>query len=429
MYALLDAHNFYCSCEQIMRPSLRSQPFVVLSSNDACVVSRSELARSMGVKMGVPWFQLYELEQKGLIGLSGNMQLYSDFSTRMHSLIAGLSPDVVQFSVDEAFACMNGIPGDHTERVLRLRERIQKWLGLPMGGGIGKTHTLAKLASHVSKAAFRKPGLYPSELAHVCNLAQLSAAQLDKIMAATVVGDVWGIGRRYSDQLYEAGVCTALDLKRYNVATARKRWGVTMERTIRELNGIDCITVAGSVRRDQIMQSRALKQPVANCAELEKIGALFATNTAKKLRLQGSMCACVNGFAMTSPFNKQERFVRSFSVPLVSPSDDTRTIVEAAVQGMRSIWESGHDIVKVGVCLVDLAPRSEALAQASFGFGLEQDSSPRALMQALDAINDRYGKQCVRVGAVAEKTLQLSKRERMTPNYTTKLSEVPIVRA
>lgn len=428
MYALLDAHNFYASAEIAMRPSLRNQAFVILGSNDGCVVARSELARTMGVKMGVPWFKLRDEQDQGLMALSANFELYSDFSLRMHSLLSGLAADVTPYSVDESFAYLGDMPGDHTQRVWRMRARVMQWLGLPMGAGIGTTRTLAKLASHISKQAFRKPGIYPARLAHVCNLGQCSPELLRDCMAATPVGEVWGVGRRYSDQLVQAGVVTALDLARMDTATARLRWGVVMERTIRELNGVSCITIQAAASKQQIMCSRSLAKGVGTTQELEKLGALFAANAASKMRLQNAMCGAVSVFVMTSPFRQGPRYARSLVVPLCQYTDDTRRIAQAATQGMRSIFASGFDLVKVGVMLVDLAQKEQALSQGQFDFSAERPSmKEHALMHALDAINAKYGKKCVRVAA--EETARISHRERMTPCYTTSINDVPIVRA
>lgn len=420
-----------------MRPSLLRHPFVVLGSNDSCVVARSELARSIGIKMGVPWFKIKELqESKGLIGLSANFPYYIDMSTRMHSLLSGLSPEVFQYSVDEAFADLTGMPGDHTERAWRMRSRVLTWLGLELGAGIGQTRTLSKLASHISKQAFRRPGSYPSEMAQVCNLAQATPQVLRECMANTPVGEIWGIGRRYADQLLQGGIISALDLANLDVRMARARWGINMERTIRELNGINCITLDGAVTRQQIMCSRSLATPVGELHELQQLATQFATSTGRKLRQQGSVCSTVSVFAMTSPFRPGTRFSGSAVVPLPRATDDTRQLANAAVQGMATLFEPHHDIVKVGVMLMNISSRAEATAQGRFVLdsfdGAASVAGPlsnkaHALMQAVDGLNDRYGRDSVRnanawVG-------EISKQQRRTPHYTTDIRDVPIAKA
>ncbi len=225
MYALVDGNNFYVSCERVFRPSLSGRPVVVLSNNDGCAVARSNEAKALGIKMGAPWFKIKHLEEEaGLVGLSANFPLYGDLSDRMMSLAAGLGPRQEIYSIDESFIELTGVRGDLVERSHKIRSRILQWVGIPCGIGIGATKTLAKLANYVAKTAERKPGSYPEKLAQVCNLAALSPAELDAVLAATPVGEVWGIGPRISAQLISGGVTTVLDLVRADPSTIRRKF-------------------------------------------------------------------------------------------------------------------------------------------------------------------------------------------------------------
>jgi DNA polymerase V len=202
MYALVDGNNFYVSCERVFRPSLQGRPVVVLSNNDGCAIARSNEAKALGIKMGAPWFQIRHLEeQAGLVALSANFTLYGDMSDRMMSLAAGLGPSQEIYSIDESFISLQGVRDCHTKRAQVVRDRILQWVGIPCGVGIAPTKTLAKLANYIAKTAERKPGSYPAELAQVCNLATLPQADLDAVLAATEVGEVWGVGRRIGEQL------------------------------------------------------------------------------------------------------------------------------------------------------------------------------------------------------------------------------------
>ncbi len=197
MFALVDGNNFYVSCERAFRPSLVGRPVVVLSNNDGCAVARSNEAKDLGIAMGAPWFTIRHLEETaGLVALSSNYTLYGDMSDRMMSLAAGLGPTQEIYSIDEAFIGLHGMTGDLVARSHAIRARILQWIGIPCGIGIGTTKTLAKLANHVAKTAERKPGSYPSELAQVCNLAALPAQDLDDVLRATAVTEVWGVGQR-----------------------------------------------------------------------------------------------------------------------------------------------------------------------------------------------------------------------------------------
>lgn len=242
MYALVDGNNFYVSCERVFRPSLNGRPVVVLSNNDGCAIARSNEAKELGIKMAAPWFRIKHLEQEaGLVALSANFTLYGDMSDRMMSLAAGLGPTQEIYSIDESFIGMQGVRGDLVARSRRVRERVLQWIGIPTCIGIAQTKTLAKLANDIAKTAERKPGSYPAELAQVCNLVALHAQDLDDVLKATPVGDVWGVGPRIGKQLQEQGVATVLDLARMDPTTARRGWGVTLERTVRELHGQGCV--------------------------------------------------------------------------------------------------------------------------------------------------------------------------------------------
>ena len=132
--------------------------------------------------------------------------------------------------IDESFIGLDGVRGDLTERARKIRARINQWVGLPCGIGIAPTKTLAKLANHIAKTAERKPGSYPADLAQVCNLAALPASDLDAVLAATDVGEVWGVGPRIGKQLKATGIHSVLDLRQLSASTVRANWSVVLER-------------------------------------------------------------------------------------------------------------------------------------------------------------------------------------------------------
>lgn len=242
MFALVDVNNMYCSVERVFNPRLDGQPLVVLSSNDGACIARSNEAKELGVQMAQPWFQVRQLQKShGLVALSANFELYSDMSARMMAIASRYSPNVVPYSIDEAFIDFSGIPGDLTAASRHLRATVLQELGLPTSVGLAPTKTLAKLANHIAKTCDRKPGHYPPDLsrrlAQVCNTAELSAAELETLMAATDVGDVWGVGRKIAVRLNAGGVRSVLDLVRTDAATLRRQFSVVFEKTVLELRG------------------------------------------------------------------------------------------------------------------------------------------------------------------------------------------------
>lgn len=432
MFALIDGNNFYVSCERVFRPSLEGRPICILSNNDGCVVSRSNEAKALGIKMGAPWFTVRHMEEShGLISLSSNYALYGDMSDRVASLTAGFGPRQEIYSIDECFVDLEGVRGDHLERGHRMRQRILDWVGIPCGIGIGRTKTLAKLANHVAKTAERKPGIYPAALARVCDFSRLAETELADIFSLTEVGDVWGIGRRISAQLNEGGIHTVADLLAIDAATLRRGWSVVLERTARELRGVSCMSLEDvAPDKKEIASTRSFGRVVTSKEQLVEAVSSFCTRASEKLRVQQSLAGQVHVFIRTSPFRKTDpQYSRSITVPLRRPTCDTAKIVNAALLGLDAIFRPEYRYAKAGVMLVDLQP--DTIKQHE----LELDEAPKdagKLMSALDTLNRRYGRGTVGIGsagAAKAKRDWTMKQERRTPAYTTCWEDMPRVRA
>ena len=432
MYALVDGNNFFVSCERVFRPSLNGLPVVVLSNNDGCAIARSNEAKALGIAMGAPWFKIRHLaESEGLVALSANFALYGDLSDRMMSLAAGLGPLQEVYSIDESFIDLTGVRGDLVARSHKIRARILQWVGIPCGIGIGATKTLAKLANHVAKTAERKPGSYPGHLAQVCNLAALSAPELQAVLAATAANEVWGIGRQIALQLQDGGVHTVLDLVRLDPAMVRRRWSVTLERTVRELQGLACIDLEHAPpARQEIACTRSFGHPVTELSALGEAVTEFASRATARLRKQGSRAAQVLVFIRTSPFRQDPQYSRSINVPLRRPTADTACIVEAALAGLRAIYRPGFNYAKAGVMLLDL--QSDRVQQGELDWQEDGGQDRRRLMSSLDDLNQRFGRGTVQLasaGLQGERRSWSMKQERRTPAYTTCLADMPTARA
>jgi DNA polymerase V len=434
MYALVDGNNFYVSCERVFRPSLNDRPVIVLSNNDGCAIARSNEAKALGIKMGEPWFKIRHLEeQAGLVALSANFTLYGDMSDRMMSLAAGLGPTQEIYSIDESFIGLHGVRGDLVERAWKIRARINQWIGIPCGIGIAPTKTLAKLANHIAKTAERKPGSYPDELATVCDLSRLGADQLRAVMTSTDVGEVWGIGRQICAQLKERGVKSVQDFVDLPCAVVRGTWGVVLERSWRELKGEACIEFADMpAPKKQIACTRSFGQLVTGLGELQEAISEFTSRAAEKLRKQRHLAGQVLVFARTSPFRDGPRFSKSVVVPLVRPSADTSELANAAVTGLRSIYEPGFQLAKAGVMLLDLVPDTFVQGELDWEVAASDQRDRAKLMRAMDDVNDRFGRRTLLLGSsgLTQGADTWGMRQvRRTPCYTTRWCDVPTVRA
>jgi DNA polymerase V len=437
MYALVDGNNFYCACERVFRPSLNNCPVVVLSNNDGCAIARSNEAKALGIKMGAPWFEIRHFaESHGLVALSANFALYGDLSDRMMSVAAGLGHRQEIYSIDESFVDLSGIREDLTERSRKVRARILQWVGIPCGIGIGPTKTLAKLANFIAKTSERKPGSYPAQHAQVCNLGALGQDEVHALLAATEVGEVWGVGRRIGAQLQEAGIKTVLDLSRLDPGTVKRRWSVVLERTVRELQGISCIGFEDQPEpKQEIACTRSFGRAVTALSDLQEAVTEFASRAAQKLRQQGSHAAQVLVFIRTSAFRVHDlQYSRSIVVPLRRPTDDSRSINQAALLGLASIFQPGYRYAKAGVMLLSLQDARERQSELDLEDEVDavRDTGTPKLMQALDALNTRYGRGAVLLasaGLAGEKRLWSMRQERKTPGYTTCWEDMPVARA
>jgi DNA polymerase V len=448
MFALVDVNNMYCSVERVFNPRLDGRPLVVLSSNDGACIARSNEAKELGVKMAQPWFQVRHLQKShGLIALSANFELYSDMSARMMAIASRYSPNVVPYSIDEAFIDFSGIPGDLTATSRHLRATVLQELGLPTSVGIAPTKTLAKLANHIAKTCDRKPEHYPRELsrrlAQVCNTAELSAAELETLMAATEVGDVWGVGRKIAAQLNTAGVRTVLDLVRADISTLRRQFSVVFEKTVVELRGTPCMGVEEApAAKQQILVSRSFGKAVTHIDGIVEAVSEFASRAAEKLRLQGSVAGAIQVFIRTSPFRENDRqHSPSLTVP-VRPTADSRKLVAEACEAAQSMFRPGFNYAKAGVMLMDLQDAAALGDQGELDLFSGQEADPTiepdrpALMQAMDTLNRRFGRGAVRIGSTT--TVKASdtgaaswavRQDRRTPRYTTRWDEMPAVRS
>ena len=435
MYALVDGNNFYVSCERVFRPSLNGCPVVVLSNNDGCAVARSNEAKALGIKMGAPWFKIKHLaESEGLVALSANFALYGDLSDRMMSLAAGLGPHQEIYSIDESFIDIAGVRGDLTERSHKIRSRILQWVGIPCGIGIGATKTLAKLANHIAKTAERKPGSYPAHLAQVANLVEMTASELEIVLADTEVSEVWGVGRRIGQQLKEAGIHTVLDLVRLDPAMVKRRWSVVLERTVRELQGTDCVGLEQAPpAKQEIAVTRSFGHAVLDLSVLQEAVTEFASRAALKLRRQNGHAGQVLTFIRTSPFRAQDlQYSRSTVVPLRRPTNDSREISQAALRGLEGIFRPGYRYAKAGVMLLSLG--SADVLQQELPLDNENATDPGGsrLMLALDAVNDRFGRNTLTIasaGLAGDQKQWRMKQERLTPGYTTDWNGLAVAKA
>lgn len=417
--ALVDVNNFYVSCEQVFDPKLREKAVVVLSNNDGCAISRSDQAKLLGIKMGAPWFQIREKFNKGeVIGLSSNFGLYADMSNRVVNCLAQFSPQREVYSIDESFLDLSGFGSkDLTDYGREMKRTILQWTGLPVCVGIGSTKTLAKLANHCAK---KRP-----QYAGVCNFITMSTRAVEQTMASLPVNEVWGIGSRLAFKLNSIGLTTVLDLKQAHSPTLRDKFSIVMARIIAELNGIPCIELEQiAPPKQNIASTRSFGIPVTTLQSLAEAVTLYTSRAADKARTQKTHANSISVFIQTSPFANTPYYSGSLTIALPSPTNDTRLLVKSALWLLRRIYKVGYNYQKAGVLLNDLVP--EAGIQRDL-FSNDDDAKygkNTKIMAVLDSINQRYGRQTLKLASEGFKVPWKMQQNYKSPSYTTNWHEL-----
>ncbi|MGE7367927.1 Y-family DNA polymerase [Neorhizobium sp. NPDC001467] len=420
--ALIDCNNFYVSCERLFDPKLHGRPVVVLSNNDGCAIARSDEAKVLGIKMGDPaHFFREKTKEHGIRLLSSNYTLYGDISRRVATVIGRFSPVTEVYSIDETFVDLSGFGGRMLDHAAEMRMTVRREVGMPTCVGIGPTKTLAKFANFIAK---KNP-----VFGGVCDLSNRDVAEF--CMTRTDVSEVWGVGRQTTAKLRAAGINTVAELRDMPMLLARKLGTVVLERTVAELQGVRCIEIQDvEPQRKGMAVTRSAGTPMTTLAVLNQAVTAHATRAAEKLRRHGLVASHITTFFHTNPHNGTRQNSVSRSAKLSPPSNTTFALVDAALRSVERGWPgdpggNGFAYTKAGVILDDLI--AEELAPADL-FAHESATAAK-LSMALDAVNDRWGKKTVVLASEGFRRSFETKADMRTPRYTTRISELPIVRA
>jgi DNA polymerase V len=380
MYALIDCNNFFVSCERIFKPHLVGKPVVVLSNNDGCVVARSKEAKLLNIPMGAPIFKYKELvKNHGVYTLSSNFTLYGDISSRVFEILSSFDLPMEIYSIDEAFI---QVPDKNAEMLAHeIRNKLSRWLRMPVSIGLSTTKTRAKAANSIAKQ--KEAG------AHILK---------DKDLSSFPIGDVWGIGYRFAEKLRLRGVKTAMDLIHKDEAWIRKLMHVGGLQTYLELKGTPCESVIENTPpRKTMTVSRSFSTEITDIKQLEEKGVLFISKAFEKLRKHSLTTGYIQCYLATNRFKGKKRYLYSFrSFPL--PTSYTPLGIAAIKTILQEVYD-GSPIKKMGVFLSELCSKSE-VQQDFFGSSKENPQ----LMELFDSINRKYGAHTVTFSKKLPKT-------------------------
>ncbi|MDV7457703.1 DUF4113 domain-containing protein [Acinetobacter baumannii] len=395
VFFLIDVNNMYVSCERVFDPSLNNQPVIVLSNNDGCAVARSNESKALGIKMGVPLFQIKDIvQQHNVIVLSSNYAMYAEMSRRFHTILASYVTDeeVEPYSIDECFVDFSAYEKNFDlEKVgQQMRQQIWKWLGLPVCVGIGRSKTEAKIANHIAK---KNPGFNS-----VCDLVNMDPCNKEYYFSLIDVSEVWGVGRKHSKKLQGMGINTVLDLACAEPREMQKKFSIVMARTIYELQGTSCIEIEHTPpSKKQIVASRSFGGRVTELTDLKEAISMYAQDACKRLRDEGLLCGCMIAFVQSNPFDANVPFYnKSITGSFSEPTDCAIDFVKAATRMLNDIYKEGIKYKKCGVVLTCLEPKSGHTYDLLTDF--KQIEKKECLMQAMDGIHSKFGKKKIGVG-------------------------------
>ena len=415
--ALVDCNSFYVSCERLFNPRIRKKPVVVLSNNDGCIISRSNEAKALGIKMGEPYFKAKDIIIRNKVEVfSSNYSLYGDLSRRVMRTLKRFNAEIEVYSIDEAFMDLSNFPDDEVEKIGKeIRETVLQWTGIPTSIGIAKTKTLSKVANHIAKK--KQSGV----------TSLIGIDNLDPILEKVEINDVWGVGRQLTKFYQKNGIYNAKQLKNKSNTWIKKSSNVLGSRTAMELRGIPCINLETSqTKRKSCVVSRSFGKRIEKFQELKEAVANYCLNASEKIRSESLVAKAITVFVRTSPFQRNFSYysnAKTIDFPIAT--NNSIEIVKTAVSILEKIFKNGYQYQKAGVMLAGL--RNDDGRKNLFSS--EKDEKIKSLMQSIDNTNYRYGRSTLSLASAG-----VHKKWNMRRQYSSKIDTadfycLPTIRA
>ncbi len=402
--ALVDCNSFYVSCERLFNPRIRKKPVVVLSNNDGCIISRSNEAKALGIKMGEPYFKARDIILKNKVEVfSSNYSLYGDLSRRVMRTLKRFNSDIEVYSIDEAFMDLSNYTDTEVESVGReIRQTVLKWTGIPTSIGIAKTKTLSKVANHIAKK--KQSGV----------TSLIGIENLDPILEKVEINDVWGVGRQLTKFYQKNGIYNAKQLKNKSNTWIKKSSNVLSSRTAMELRGVPCIDIETTqTKRKSCVVSRSFGKRIETFQELKEAVANYCLNASEKIRSESLVAKAITVFVRTSPFQRNFGYYsNSKTVDFPIATNNSIETVKTAVASLESIFKNGYRYQKAGVMLTGL---SNADSKKNL-FSSEKDEKINSLMRSMDNTNYRYGRATLSLASAG-----VHKKWNMRRQYSSKI--------
>ncbi len=417
-FVLVDCNNFYVSCERLFNPALENRPVLVLSSNDGCVVARSQEVKQLGIKMGEPFFKIKDLcRAHDILVFSSNYQLYGNLSQRVMHLLSEAAEDIQIYSIDEAFLTFANMPPEQLVRFsIEMRRNIKQCVGIPTSIGIAPTKTLAKIANDLAKKD-RSYGIFD-----ICE-----KEVQDQILKDFAVEKIWGIGTQLMKKLHAMGIYTAEELRQQDPVMIRKKMGVYGERILWELRGISCLQLEEAQPKKSITCSRSFGAVITSKSEIAEAVATHVDSACRKLRDQQCAAQAISVYLealIDSKTNVRQTFNTTLPFPI--PTNDTPYIISLAKRGVNALFHQGMRYKKCGVILLDFTPEQLVIPDLLLG---SIDPKRRHLADTLDALNAHFGKNTVFYGAMGINSAWAARSANRSDKYTSDWGSLAIAKA
>ena len=405
------------SCERVFNPSLINKPVVVLSNNDGCIIARSNEAKLLNIPMGAP-FHIYKdfINAHKVKVYSSNYPLYGDMSNRVMNSLSEFNSDLEVYSIDEAFLKYKQKKESSIEcDILKIKESIIKWTGIPVSIGVGPTKTLAKIANVLAKKN-NHHGIFDLS----------SKIKQDEILKDVNVENIWGISKRWGSKLRMIGIGNAQQLRDSSPRRIRQYLGIVVERIIYELRGVVCLDINKILPKKNIMSSRSFGNLISDKAILKQSITEYTIRACEKMRNQNTRAQSIYIFLQTNKFNKAKQHNAGIVIGLSNPCSDTGQIIRLAISAIDTIYKPGYLYQKAGIMLLDLIPSN--INQYDI-FETTNYSSSDKCMLVMDSLNKKFGSGTIANGIVRSKSKKKwsSKEYYLSPRYTTQWDELPHV--
>lgn len=382
--ALVDCDSFFVSCEQAVNPELKEKPVCVMSGRGQCVISRSKEAKKLGIRMGMPYFQI-EGSMKKAIFINANHELYSEISKKVMAVLKTFSPLVEVYSIDEAFVDLTGLERlykrNYLEIAQMIREKVKEEADIPVSIGVSSSKSLAKLAS--DKAKKLEEGVF-----------LIGARKITPLLQKTGIDEIWGIGRNLSLMLRKHGILTAYELVSQDDLWLDKQIGIRGLEMKHELLGEMISPVSDEVKLPKSIQKTCALAKFTSDKDYLKNSLNYHIHRAcVKLRKINAKCKGVSIFLRTKDFK-----VYCEKKVLNAGCDFELEISDIIFELLDKVYNPNILYRSTGVILDTFVLNSEE--QMSLFADISVDNKKEKLSKCFDKLEQKFGKDIIQTGFI-----------------------------